>query len=231
MYCVNCGVKLSASETVCPLCETKVIRHPEIQYDVAEKPYPSNRYPKLELRPSAWIFIATVLVLMVASIVFVCDYKINGSITWAGIVIGALTLIYSCVVLPCWFRKPNPVIFVPIDFAVLGAYLFYLNFLTDGNWFLTLALPIVAALGVITTAVVTLLKYIRKGRFFVFGGGSIALGLMVPLLELLLNVTFGQPIILWSLFPLGVLFLFGMFLIIVAICRPAREALEKKFFF
>ena len=30
MYCIKCGVELSAGQTVCPICETKVY-HPDIK--------------------------------------------------------------------------------------------------------------------------------------------------------------------------------------------------------
>ena len=35
--------------------------------------------------------------------------------------------------LPLWFRRPNPVIFVPVDFAAIGLYLLYINFATGGR--------------------------------------------------------------------------------------------------
>lgn len=59
-----------------------------------------------------------------------CDWRINGSIVWSGYASGGVALLYVLVALPLWFRRPNPVIFVPIDFAAIGLYLLYINFAT-----------------------------------------------------------------------------------------------------
>jgi len=50
-------------------------------------------------------------------------------------------------------------------------------------------------------------------------------------MELLLNLTFQFPrYVSWGWFPGGALVLLGGFLIFLAICRPAREAMGRKFF-
>ena len=51
------------------------------------------------------------------------------------------------------------------------------------------------------------------------------------LIEFLLKHTFGTAFIGWSLYPLTALVLLGGFLIFLGICRPAREAMERKVFF
>ena len=37
MYCIHCGVELSDSETVCPLCGTRVF-HPDLPRQQGEPP-------------------------------------------------------------------------------------------------------------------------------------------------------------------------------------------------
>ena len=39
MYCIHCGVELSDSETVCPLCGTRVF-HPDLPRQQGEPPFP-----------------------------------------------------------------------------------------------------------------------------------------------------------------------------------------------
>ena len=81
------------------------------------------------------------------------------------------------------------------------------------------------------TAVVTLLKYVRKGHLYIIGGAFIALGAFMPLMEFLMNLTFGFPqAFVWSIYPLVSLVLLGGMLIFLAICRPARETMGRKFF-
>lgn len=49
-------------------------------------------------------------------------------------------------------------------------------------------------------------------------------------MEWLLTVSFSLPFYGWSFYPLAVLVLIGITMIVVAICRPMRETLERKFF-
>ena len=79
---------------------------------------------------------------------------------------------------------------------------------------------------------VTLLRYVRRGKLYIFGGAVLALGMLTPLIELLLSVTFASiRFVGWSFYPLVTSVLLGGVLIFFAICRPARETMERKFFF
>lgn len=230
MYCINCGVKLADSEKKCPLCGTTVF-HPELTRPEGERLYPEDRYPSQQMNQHSVRIILTTLFLVPLFITLLVDLQINGSVSWSGYVAGALVLGYVVMILPMWFRKPNPVIFVPVDFAVTGGYLLYIDLVTRGGWFLSFAFPVVGAMGLIVTAVVTLCRYLRKGRLFVFGGAFVALGIFMPVMEFLLNLTFEKNGFLgWSVYPLVVLALFGGMLIFLGISRGARETMERKFF-
>ena len=114
---------------------------------------------------------------------------------------------------------------------VSGLYLLYISLVTGGGWFLSFAFPLMGASGLITTTVVALAKYMKKGHLYIFGGGLIAAGGFMLLLEFLLHAAFQKPIRFWSLFPLSVLVFLGLGLILIGICRPVREMLARKFFF
>lgn len=230
MYCIKCGVKLADTEKQCPLCGT-VPFHPDIDRETADSLYPQGRYPVQQVsRSGAMIVIITVFLLPLL-ITLLCDLQINGKVTWSGYVIGALLLGYVVLVLPFWFKRPNPVVFVPCDFAAAGLYLLYIDLATGGGWFLSFAFPVVTCLGFIVTTVVVLLRYLRRGRLYIFGGANIALGAFMPLMEYFINVTFDRPrLAAWSPYPMIALVLLGGMLIFLAICRPARETMERKFF-
>lgn len=89
----------------------------------------------------------TVLLALPAVLSILCDWRVNGRIVWSGYSVGGAALLYVMVVLPLWFRRPNPVIFVPVDFAAIGLYLLYINFATGGHWFLTFAFPVTGRSG------------------------------------------------------------------------------------
>ena len=230
MYCINCGVKLADTEKRCPLCGT-VVFHPELNRPEAEPLYPQDQVPVPKVNSRIANVIATAAFLLPILITLLCDLQMNGGVTWSGFVIGALVVGYVILVLPTWFRKPNPVIFVPCGFVAVGLYLLYISLATGGHWFLSFAFPVVGAVGLIVTTVVTLLRYVRRGRLYVFGGAAIALGAFMPVMELLMNLTFHfQKFKWWSLYPMIPLVLLGVVLIFLAAYRPARESMERKFF-
>lgn len=230
MYCANCGVKLADSLAACPLCGTRAY-HPDIDRTPTEGQYPREVYPRKQKRSLLGPGILTFLFLLPLLIVPLCDLQINGHVTWSGFVTGAVLVGYVALILPTWFARPNMVIFVPCDFAAAALYLLYVALATGGNWFLSLALPVTGGVGLIVTAVVALCKYVPKGSLYTFGGALMALGGFMVLIEWLINLTFGLPKFMgWSLYPLIVLVLLGGGLIYLAVCRPARETLERKFF-
>mgnify|MGYP002917525999 CR=1 FL=1 len=146
-------------------------------------------------------------------------------------VLGGLALLYVLAVLPLWFKRPNPVIFVPVDFAAIGVYLLYVDLATRGGWFFSFALPVTGAAMVLVTAVVTLLRYVPSGALYTLGGGLILAGGFNVLVEFLLNLNFHvHDEFIWSFYPFSVSFILGVMLIVIGICRPLRESLHKKFF-
>lgn len=230
MYCIKCGVALADTEKSCPLCATRVY-HPDIAQPDAVPLYPRTSGPAKAIKRWSVMLILTILYLLPMSICPVTDLAVNGRMEWSGYVIGGLIIFYAMVILPNWFERPNPVIFVPIFFGVVAVFLLYVCLETGGSWYLTFALPITIAIGLIVTAVVTLCRYILRGRLYIFGGATIAAGLFCVLLEFLLTLTFTMPpLFTWSLYPLVALTLLGLAMIVTAIFRPLRESLEKKFF-
>ena len=231
MYCVKCGVELADSEKKCPLCGTPVF-HPDISRPRADPPFPPDRHIHPDaVNRSGILFVLTVLALLPAVIVLLCDWRINGTIIWSGYAAGAIGLLYLIVLLPLWFRHPNPVIFVPVDFAAVGLYLLYINCATGGHWFLSFAFPVTGAIGLLVTAVVALTRYVHAGYLYIYGGGLILGGGLAVLIEFLINLTFQiHETLFWSFYPLAAGVILGLMLLIIAICKPLRESLQRKFF-
>ena len=231
MYCVKCGVELADSEVRCPLCGTTVF-HPELEREPGEAPFPPpSAAPEVEVSRSGMLFIITVLSVLPAIICLLCDWRINGRLIWSGYAAGGILLCYLLLIFPRWFRHPNPVIFVPVDFAAVIVYLLYVNFAVGGHWFLSFAFPVTGALGLLVTALVAMLKYIHRGHLLMIGGAIILGGGLMVLVEFLLTITFHlQRMFFWSIYPLTAGILLGAMLIIIGCCRPLRESLHKKFF-
>lgn len=229
MYCVYCGVKLADSEERCPLCST-ASGESFIKREPARALYPKNRYPEASVKPGAINGTLLILFLIPLLVTFFVDLQSDWRLDWFWYVAGALVLAYVVLALPIWFRNPNPVIFVPCDFAASALYLLLINALTEGKWYLSFALPTTMSIGLIVTAVVVLLRYLRKGRLYILGGAMMALGANILLMEYLLTVTFRTAFVGWSVYPLIVFALLGGLLIFLAINSSARERMERKFF-
>ena len=230
MYCVSCGVKLANTEKKCPLCNTDVF-HPTVKQPPTQPLYPKNKMPQTGSRSNVLNGAIILLFFIPLLTTFFCDFQTNGRLDWFGVVAGALVVSYVAFALPHWFKTPNPVIFVPCSFAAITLYVLYINYLTDGEWFLSFAFPVIGGLCLITCTVVTLTHYLRKGRLYIIGGAFIALGVFMMLTEFLLDTTFHLSFVGWSIYPLVVLALLGGLLIFLAINHTARETLERKLFF
>lgn len=230
MYCIKCGVKLASSEEKCPLCGT-VPYHPDIPREPVKPLYPQGRYPAETVKPKVLQGALLICYLLPMVITMLVDHQVNGEITWSGYVLGSLVLSYVVIFLPMWFRKPNPVIFVPCDFAAVILFLLYIDLVTPGSWFLSFAFPVTGGVGLIVTAVVALMRYVRRGKLYILGGALMALGAFMLLVEFLLVITFDHySFVGWSLYPLTALMVLGGLLIYLAINHSARETMERKLF-
>ena len=230
MYCVKCGVKLADTEQKCPLCNT-VVYHPDIKQEPTTPLYPSDKMPINTFSRKGICGMIVILFLIPLVISLYSDLQLDNKIDWSGYVAGALIVSYIIVALPLWFKKPNPVIFVPCSFASIILYLLYINIATNGNWFLSFALPVGGGLCLIISAIVTLTYYLKKGKLYIFGGALMLFGALICMIEVLLNVTFDIKLIGWSIYPLIVLFLLGGVLIYLGINSSVRKILERKLFF
>lgn len=231
MYCMKCGVELEKGEKVCPLCGLQAY-HPQLGYNDGKKSYPVSKVPSYEtVNRKGLLLLITAIFLIPIVVTLLCDFKLTGSFSWSGYVVGSVILVYVAAVLPSWFKNPNPVIFVPSVFAAIVLFLLYIDIATGDEWFLSFAFPAVGALGIIVTAIVTILKYVKKGYWFIAGGGILAIGAYTVLIEFLLYVTFGiKTNVPWSTYPLLSCIMIGGALLTIGISKPLRRKVQKRFF-
>lgn len=229
MYCIKCGAELSEGQKKCPLCETEVY-HPDF-LKIDNDTYPKNNTPPDKFEQKGLMFIVTMMFLIPFVLCLLCDVSVHETVVWSGYAMSGIALAYLVLALPFWFRRPNPVIFVPCDFVGMLGVLFYIDFATQGGWFLTFALPTVGAFAVLATAFVAIYRYVRRGRLYLYSGSILALGAYMVGLEALISNTFdGGVQFIWSRYPFSVAMIFGIMLLVIAICKPLRNSLKKKFF-
>ena len=227
MYCVKCGVELAESESKCPLCKTPVY-YPEAKRGELNFPEFKNSKEPLNLR--GLTFVITFFFIIGAAVSVICNNTVSGKISWAYYVIASLALAYVLIVLPMWFRRPSPIIFIPVDFFAIAVFLMCVSFLSGGKWFFSFALPITAFVALLVSGITILSYYIRKAYLYIWGGAFILLGGFMPLLELFIHWNFKvHDSIMWSFYPFVAFILFGVMLIVVAIVKPFKESLKRVF--
>ena len=229
MYCIKCGTHLSDGQTTCAICGTKVY-HPD--FNIEEKPtYPKSKFTSEALNRKSIMFVITILFLLPLLLPILIELDLSHAINWSGYVAGGVTLFYIILVLPFWFKKANPVIFVPIDCVAIMLYVLYISLATGGHWFMTFVFPIGMTFTAIISALTALLKYVKRGRLYSVGGTLIAFGLWTLLLELLIRKNFVvKTSIMWSITTLTVFSVLGMLCILIAIVKPFKETLKRIFY-
>ncbi len=230
MYCIKCGAELSEGQKICPICMTRVY-HPDFEIKDGMDTYPKKDFKSEEFNRKGLLFAITVILLIPIVLTLLLELNWEGRINWSGYVALGILFFYVSFILPAWFKHSSPAIFVPSSFAAALFLILYACINTGGDWFLTFALPICLTLCAIVSTVAILLYYLKAGKLYIIGGGIIALGLWTVLIEHLTKLVFFVVTdFIWSLCPLSVLFIIGMFLIIVEIVKPFKESLRKIFF-
>lgn len=229
MYCIKCGAHLSDGQIVCPICETKVY-HPDISVKEVST-YPKVPFESEEFNRNGLMFVLTMIFLIPLILPIILELNWRNNVSWSGYVAISTLIVYNSFVMPFWFKKTTPAIFTPISFALIIALLHFVCYKTGGNWFLSFAFPVAGILGLIITAAVTLLYYVKKGCLYTIGAGLIVLGLWTVMLEYDIHTTFDvNCAFYWSLAPLTVFGVAGLMLIAIAIIKPLKETLHRVFF-
>lgn len=230
MYCVKCGVKLQDSMNRCPLCGTPVWLPEEVR---AEE---NDKYSKL-LPESTWseripavAFITVVCAAVCLSFLIFC-LKTYDDVAWSPYVMLGIALFYVVMLLPLWFKRQLPLLFVTIDYACACAYLLYICAETGGSWFLSFAFPVVGICCILTIIPIALYKYVKKRKLLITGSLLLLIGGSTMLIELFQHITFGSEMFTWSLYSVTAFSIFGLFLVVAEFIRPLREYLKRKLFF
>ena len=231
MFCINCGIELSDGQKICPICQTRVY-HPDFKSTDALPTYPKRAIESEEYSKKGFLFIITLLHLIPVIFALILDLNLNGQVDWMGFVVGAVLFVYMCAVFPLWFKRPNPVVFIPCDFIALAAYLCYICFFLKQDWYWSLALPVTAITFVIVMALIILLRRVKTGRLYIFGGAFILCGFFVMVIEQLIHVArhVSHDGFVWSLYPMVFLVVIGAGLIVIEIVKPFKESLRKIFY-
>lgn len=231
MYCVYCGVKLRDGAGECPLCGTKVML-PAAGAQEAKTDW-SDRMPEKEKRHGVVLAVWMVTTAMLAAglACLILCLRTFGEPAWSGYVMMSLGMAWVWLMLPLLFRRYRPMIFLPVDFAFLAAFLLYVCVKNGGDWFLPFAFPVTGITALLTLAGVAIFRYIRQGRLRLLGLYLVLIGCSFMLVEFFQHITFGTPMFDWSLYCVCAFGALGLFLFIATLIPPLHAYLRRTFFF
>ena len=166
-YCVNCGVELAESEKVCPLCSVEVLNPKSPWQEPVERPYP--KYLESFIKRIDHRYFATLagLFLIIPILVTIIYDLLSGNgITWSAYVVGAMALLYIFIALPFYFKRYHTVIFLSVNCAAVLLYLFFIERMNGGSWFMGIGMPVTIAASICIIVLALLFTKQKTDRLF-----------------------------------------------------------------
>ncbi len=231
-YCVECGVRLAASEPKCPLCGTVVMNPNQPKCDVVDAAHPQtieedfNRLDRRFARRLSLLFlmipIATVLLIDI----------IDGGASWSPYVVGALVMGYCFFALPLLFRFSKPYPYIVVDVLALLGFLYMVAWMGDGlSWYLSLVLPLITLLGVITLLMLLALRRLELMRLYRMSLTVLLLALFAIGLEIIVDLNaWGHIHLGWSIYSAIPLVVIALMLAGLEQNKTLKEEVRKRLF-
>lgn len=201
-YCVNCGVELNESEIKCPLCGTPVINPNQALGQDPHYVYPSRMDEPGKKMEQRWtILLLSITLALPSSVCLICDFITSHSFGWSLYVLGALCTLWVMIVPPYMLKRHRLLWSIALDTIAIGIFLFWINRMAtpDKNWFVPLALPILALAGVLFFCLALLFQKVALTKLYRLAICFLALGMGLVMLEMLLDHYHHQQLTLtWS---------------------------------
>ena len=230
-YCVNCGVELNPAARECPLCRTPVL-NPSCPVD-ADAPsfFPTRREEVAPVSRREAALLLTAMLLSVAICCTLLNLVFYSDVWWSFFIGGAMAMLWVWFVPPLLSRKLFIWVRLTLDVLAVGVYILLIAIALDGmDWFVGLALPIVAA-GVLVIPVLYWIIRTRRCSLLVSAVlVLLALGLFVVLTEFLCDRYLkGVWLPGWSMVVLASCVGLSIPLIIVRRVPSLREEARRRF--
>lgn len=230
-YCVNCGVELNPAARECPLCRTPVL-NPSCPVD-ADAPsfFPTRREEVAPVSRREAALLLTAMLLSVAICCTLLNLVFYSDVWWSFFIGGAMAMLWVWFVPPLLSRKLFILVRLTLDVLAVGVYILLIAIALDGmDWFVGLALPIVAA-GVLVIPVLYWIIRTRRCSLLVSAVlVLLALGLFAVLTEFLCDRYLkGVWLPGWSMVVLASCVGLSIPLIIVRRVPSLREEARRRF--
>ena len=196
-YCVNCGVELDKTCSVCPLCNTPV-NNPNQEVDtVAPKPFPSDKGTTDPVKRTDITIFASVVLAVTAIVCGLLNLISFKETHWSMYIIGICGVLWVFLI-PLFFpNKLNRLLSLVLDGASILLYIKIIAVLHPGNgWFINIALPLI----LITTAMLIIYVYaLYRPHRSILSMAALFIGeisILTAIIELLIRHHLDKPITL-----------------------------------
>ncbi|MDO5410368.1 MAG: DUF6320 domain-containing protein [Lachnospiraceae bacterium] len=229
-YCVNCGVELDKSCSVCPLCNTKVINPNDPGDSISPGPYPSRQGYIDSVQRSDISILMSVILAATALVCGLLNLFVFTGTHW-GLHVIAICMILWVFFLPVFFPgKLHFGISLLLDGLSISLYLGIIAWLHPGNgWYLSVALPLTALSVILILIFAFSLKSPRSSILFLAVILFAAVGILTVSIELLVRHYLKDPMMLsWSAVVLTCCVIIDVTLITILRRTRLREAVRRR---
>jgi hypothetical protein len=227
MYCYKCGVKLSDSLIKCPLCHSKLPYHKLGNEKLAYSTNIEEIKKHIDFRYIARLILLVLCFLGI--ITFLCNFIINGQVTWSIYVLSSIVYLASQV---SFFYFKNKLVAAIINLFGLEYLLFTIAYMTNGlNWYLYLVMPNIFIVWLLI--VLCIYFFSKKKRRLTRGTAVILLLLSIILVvtEVLIDLYKYQVINLkWSLYASLPILIVSLIIFVISFNRRLIEEIKRRIF-
>jgi hypothetical protein len=232
-YCVNCGVELAKSEQACPLCGVEVFNPKAPFPDNSERPYPRHVETLMKRFDRKYFATLAGLALIIPIVVTVIwNMLTSGGITWSAYVTGAIALLYIFFAFPFYFKKFHAVAFISADCAAVLLYMFFIESVNGGSWFLGTGLPVSVAASIYIISLVFLFTKKKPVKLLVrLALAFIVSGVLIFCIELILSLNTGVLSLKWSFYAFVPLVVLSLITLVLEHRRNLKEEIKRRLFY
>lgn len=233
-YCVKCGVELSDGAKKCPLCDTVVILPEETKKEkrVAEiiPIFPlANPGNMPQANKKSILELISLIFFLPIPVLLLCDINIDDGITWSGYAVGGIFLLYIYLVFPFIPKKGNAVVSILADWVCTMAYVFYIERMAEGEWFVRFAAPLITVFACLSVIIALFRKYTKISNMALTGMSLVFIGLFCLITEFLINEAFSiHETLYWAFYPALSLAMCAIVLFYIDRNATLKEKIKRK---
>lgn len=202
-YCVHCGVELDPSLSRCPLCKTPVINPNHREAVAVPTTYPQENVSVVMRKMRRMTALLLTVIFSIPMLVCpLCDFIINGRLTWSCYVIISIAFAWLVSVPPIVLRHNTLLKCTWIDYFSCNILLIVLNILSlpEQNWYVALGLPITSFIAFVVLMFIFLFRKFDIRPLTVISLSLLMSGILSVWIEcLLISYNQTENTLIWSI--------------------------------